>query len=70
MREAVSALLRDAAGKLGMTVFATTDPDNAASQAVLLAVGFKEIGVEARTVASRRSRPFHVLYEAPLGAYR
>ena len=72
MREAAAALLREAARAPGAvsTAFATTDPDNIASQAVLLGIGFSRSGEQARMAANRRNSTTQFLYEAPFSAYR
>lgn len=72
MREAAAALLGRAARRAGgvHTVFATTDPDNLPSQAVLLALGFERRGEQARATPSRRKNSVLRLFEAPLVAWR
>jgi ribosomal-protein-alanine N-acetyltransferase len=72
MKEAVAALLHEAAWTPGnvSTAFATTDPDNFASQAVLRGVGFSKSAERVRTVTNRRNSTILLLYEAPLNAYR
>jgi RimJ/RimL family protein N-acetyltransferase len=72
MREAAAALLGQAARGLSgvATIFATTDPDNTASQAVLLALGFTRRAERPRPVASGRNHSVLHLYEAALAAYR
>jgi len=71
MREAAAALLGRAARRAGgvHTVFATTDPDNLPSQAVLLALGFEQRGEQARPTPSRRNHSLLRLFEAPLAAF-
>lgn len=56
MREAVGALLeRGANGLPGVAAaYATTDPDNRRSQAVLLACGFRKVAEEVREKPTRR----------------
>jgi RimJ/RimL family protein N-acetyltransferase len=56
MREAVAALLEHGADGLpgARTAYATTDPDNHRSQAVLLALGFRKVAEEAREEPTRR----------------
>lgn len=56
MREAAGALLEHGADRLpGMVVaYATTDPDNRHSQAVLLACGFHKVAEEVREEPTRR----------------
>jgi len=56
MREAVAGLLREDIPRLpgSPTVYATTDPENHRSQAILLSSGFRRISVEARAQPTRR----------------
>jgi RimJ/RimL family protein N-acetyltransferase len=71
MKEAAAALLRQGARSLpgNSTVFAKTDPDNGASQSVLLRLGFKMIAEQPRGAASRRDASTVFLYEAPTRDY-
>jgi RimJ/RimL family protein N-acetyltransferase len=71
MREAAAASLGRAARRAGgvHTVFATTDPDNLPSQAVLLALGFERRGEQARPAPSRRNHSVLRLFEAPLAGF-
>lgn len=67
MREAVAALLQADAPRLP-PIYATTEPDNHRSQALLRAVGFGPTGVLPRGSPSRRGA-LHVLrFERPLRA--
>jgi len=56
MREAVAALLEEGVGRLpgASAVYATTDPENRRSQAILLNCSFRRVGEEAREQPTRR----------------
>lgn len=56
MGEAAAALLRAGSDRLSdvRTVYATTDPENHRSQAVLLRCGFRKVAEEAREQPTRR----------------
>ncbi len=68
MREAVGALLEDGPMRLPgvRTVYATTDPDNYRSQAVLLASGFRKVAEEIRDKPTRRGGSVLFRFERPL----
>jgi RimJ/RimL family protein N-acetyltransferase len=68
MREAVGALLEDGPMRLPgvRTVYATTDPDNHRSQAVLLASGFRRAAEEVRDKPTRRGGSVLFRFERPL----
>ena len=70
MREAALALLDDGAGRLPgvRTAYATTDPGNRRSQAVLLACGFAKVAEEARENPTRRGGSVVFRYERGLRA--
>jgi len=62
--EAVGALVAAAFGTLGVRrLHATTDPDNARSQRVLLKAGFRQIGAQPADPPTRRGHTFRPLFE-------
>lgn len=64
MSEAVAAIIDHAFGALGVRrLFATTDPDNAASQRVLLKAGFRAIGDQPADPPTRRGHLSRPLFE-------
>jgi RimJ/RimL family protein N-acetyltransferase len=64
MSEAVAAIVDHAFGALGVRrLFATTDPDNAASQRVLLKAGFRQIGSQPADPPTRRGHATRSLFE-------
>ena len=56
MREAVQALLREDGRRFPATplIYATTDPENHRSQAILTGAGFLKVGVQKRKRPTRR----------------
>jgi RimJ/RimL family protein N-acetyltransferase len=68
MSEAVTAIVDHAFGTLGVRrLHATTDPDNAASQRVLLKAGFRRIGSQPADPPTRRGHPARPLFERRAG---
>ena len=62
--EAVGALVSAAFGTLGVRrLHATTDPDNARSQRVLLKAGFRQVGAKPADPPTRRGHGFRPLFE-------
>ncbi len=72
MREAVPALLEGGSKRFPdlRTAFATTDPDNRPSQAVLLGCGFLKVAEEARERPTRRGGSVVLRFELDLHARR
>ncbi len=72
MREAAAALLEEGSKRLPgvRNAYATTDPDNRASQAVLLGCGFRKVAEEARTQPTRRGSSVVFRFELDLLAGR
>jgi RimJ/RimL family protein N-acetyltransferase len=67
MKEAVAALLQHAAEHPGLRqLVAVTDPENARSQRVLMALGFRDHGLRDRPSPSRRGSTQRRTYELPV----
>lgn len=64
MSEAVAAIIAHAFTALGVRrLYATTDPDNAASQRVLVKAGFRQIGSVPADPPTRRGHTTRPLFE-------